>query len=108
MLSIYSAGGLLDLETVQMINFGFLVAGARGGGRAAGAGCHYDALSAASLCKVTDQIAQRIVDLGVLATGDTGAILYEKSFNLKQSLEAILATLERIIRLFSLMWPTSP
>ena len=36
------------------------------------------------------------------------AILYEKSFNLKQSLKAILATLERIIWSFSLKWPKSP
>jgi hypothetical protein len=37
-----------------------------------------------------------------------GGILYGKSFNLKTIVKAILATLERIIRLFSLKWPKSP
>jgi hypothetical protein len=35
-------------------------------------------------------------------------ILYGKSFNLKTIFKAILATLERIIQLFSLKWPKSP
>ena len=35
-------------------------------------------------------------------------ILYGKSFNLKAIFKAILATLERIIRLFSQKWPKSP
>ena len=39
---------------------------------------------------------------------DAWAILYGKSFNLKTIFKAMLATLERIIRLFSLKWPKSP
>jgi hypothetical protein len=35
-------------------------------------------------------------------------ILYGKSFNLKTICKAILATLERIIRLFSQKWPKPP
>ena len=35
-------------------------------------------------------------------------ILYGKSFNLKTIFKTVLATLERIIRSFSLKWPNSP
>ena len=35
-------------------------------------------------------------------------ILCENLFNLKTNFKAILATLQRIIRLFSLKWPKSP
>ena len=37
-----------------------------------------------------------------------GLILCENRFNLKTIFKAILANLERIIRLFSLKWPKSP
>ena len=35
-------------------------------------------------------------------------ILCDHLFNLKTNFKAILATLDRIIRLFSLKWPKSP
>ena len=51
---------------------------------------------------------QEKVDAEKKETARKVSILCENLFNLKTNFKAILATLERIFRLFSLKWPKSP